>query len=144
MRRLTQALGTVLSKRRADLHANELLKAAREERDSSAARGTRFLVALFPELSACAPARRWSVIWEARTQVKLQRFVLLTKLAVLVPGAALIAAVLMDWEGRFFLVLAFLGTIVLGQCVEYVGTRRQLRSMLRPRTRSLTDDSAGA
>jgi hypothetical protein len=133
----------VRSKRRAALHANELLKAAREERDSSAARGTRLLVAFFPELSACAPARRWSVIWEARTQAKLRKFVLLANLAALVPAAALIAAVMMDWEPRSFLVFAFLGTIVLGRCVGYVGTRRQLRSMLRSRTRSLTDDVAG-
>lgn len=134
----------MLSKRRADLHANELLKAAREERDSSAASGTRLLVALFPELSACAPARRWSTIWEARTQAKRQKFVLLARLAALAPAAGLIVAVLMDWEPRSFLVFAFLGTIVLGQCVEYVGTRRQLRSMLRSRTRSLIDDSTGS
>lgn len=131
------------SKQRAALHANELLKAAREERDSSAERHTRLLVALFPELSACAPARRWSALWEARTHAKLQRFVLLANLAALVPVAALIAAVLMDWEPRAFLVFVFLATIVLGRCVEYVGTRRQLRSMFTSRTRSLTADGAG-
>lgn len=127
----------VLSKKRADLQANELLKDARQERDSSAAESTRLLVSLFPELSACAPARRWTVVQEARVRAKRERLVLLANLAVGLPGMAWIAALMMDWEHASSLLFAAIGALVLGRCIEYVRTRRQLRSMLESRTYSM-------
>jgi predicted amidohydrolase len=132
----------VPSKKRAELHANELLKVAREERDSDAARRTRLLVILFPELSACAPARRRAVVQEARLRAKRDRLVLLSNLAVLLPGAALVAALLMDSKHSSSLVLVAAGTVVLGRYVAYVRTRRWLRSMLESRTHPMSDDSA--
>jgi hypothetical protein len=132
----------MLSKKRADLQANELLKVAREERDSGAARGTRLLVLLFPELSACAPARRWSALVEARAEAQRERLVFLANLTAVVPVTALIAAALLDWEPRFPLVVALIAAIVLGRCVDYARTRSHLRSMLKSRTRSITDDVA--
>ena len=54
----------------------------------------------------------------ARVRAKRERLVLVANLAVLVPGMAWIAALVMDWEHASSLLFAAIGTLVLARCIE--------------------------
>lgn len=125
----------LLSKKRADLRANTLLQPAREQRERAAARTTRFLVLVFPQLSAFEPSKRWSAIAAARRHAQSRRHVLVAQLAVLAPGIAWIGTVAAGW-GRSSWLLGIAGlAIVVGQLAAHLQTRAELRAMANARTR---------
>jgi hypothetical protein len=125
----------VLSRKRAALRANALLQPAREERERAAARTTRLLVLLFPQLAAFEPSKRWSAIAAARRHAQSRRHVLAAQLAVLVPGLAWIGALAAGWEPSSWL-LGMAGlALVAGQLAVHLQTRAELRAMVSARTR---------
>jgi hypothetical protein len=125
----------VLSKKRADLRANALLQPAREERERAAARTTRLLVLVFPQLSAFEPSKRWSAIAVARRHAHSRRHVLVAQLAVLAPGLAWVAAVAAGWDRPSWLLWVASLTVVVGQLAVHLQTRAELRAMASARTR---------
>lgn len=125
----------MLSKKRADLRANTLLQPAREERERAAARTTRFLVFVFPQLSVFEPSKRWSAVASARQHAKSRKHVLVTKLAVLAPGVAWVGALAAGWERSSWLLWIALIALLIGQLAEHLQTRQELRAMVSARTR---------
>jgi hypothetical protein len=124
----------VLSKKRADLRANALLQTAREERERGAARSTRFLVLLFPQLSRYEPSKRWSVVLTARQRAMSRKHVRIAQFAVLVPAAAWLGALTTGWERSSLLLWIALLAAAVGQLAEHLQTRVELRAMANFRT----------
>lgn len=124
----------MLSKKQADLRANALLQIAREQRERGAARSTRFLVLLFPQLSRYEPSKRWSVVLTARQRAMSRKHVRIAQLAVLVPAAAWFGALITGWERSSLLLWIALLAAFVGQLAEHLQTRVELRAMANSRT----------
>ena len=133
----------MLSKKLADLRANAVLQPARDERERAAARRTRFLVVLFPRLSKYEPSRRWSALATARERAMSRKHVRIAQLAVLVPGVAWLGALATGWERSSLLLWIMLVGVIVGQLVEHLQTRVELRAIVNSRTMPNHDGNAG-
>jgi hypothetical protein len=129
----------VLSKKQAALRANALLKSARGERESAAVRSTRFLVFLFPGLSTCAASKRRSFVQTARQRASRRKHVSIANYAVLVPGIAWMVALAAGWDGASSLLWIALSIMVVGQLLQHLQTRVELRVILDSQTSSIHD-----
>lgn len=120
----------MLSRKRAELRANGLLKAARVEREHAAARGTRFLVFLYPALSGCAPSKRWSSVQRARERAGRKKHVAVANMAFLLPTIASIIAWVIESDALSVCLWIAVGTVNGAQILHFVQTRTELRAIL--------------
>lgn len=120
----------MISKKKAELEANALLKDARIERERKAERSTRLLLLLFPALSACAPSRRRGLVQEARRRAGRAPFAMTMAVATIVLTAAWLIALVADFGAADMLLWTALGTVVVGQLVQLAQTRLELANLL--------------
>ena len=132
----------MLSRKRANLRANALLQPARAERERAAARSTRFLVFLFPQLSTCEPSKRWSAVVKAREHAMTRKHVRIVQLAVVVSGVAWLGGLATGWEHSSVLLWIMLVVVLAEQLAAHVQTRVELRAMAHSPTALDHDGSA--
>jgi len=116
----------MLSKKQADVVADELLNAARERRERKAERNLRF-----PELLKLPLNRRIDALREARDRSWRHPAVVALCLANLALTSFALRALWQDQANVRTLILATVGVFLIMQFVHRQLTRKVLRSMIR-------------